>query len=99
MTQHFLLTADARSMSPLAIARLSDDKCHALLCELRWGSTEKTYALNVMFSIKPITSPHADNGNASIAVTALVSPQALSLPIINCLYAPFCLPVRFTSMR
>lgn len=40
MAQHFLLTADARSLSPLAIARLSDDKCHAMLCELRWGSTE-----------------------------------------------------------
>ena len=34
MAQHFLLTADARSLSPLAIARLSDDKCHAMLCEL-----------------------------------------------------------------
>ena len=40
MAQHFLLTADARSLSPLAIARLSDDKCHAMLCELCWGSTE-----------------------------------------------------------
>ena len=38
MAQHFLLTADARSLSPLAIARLSDDKAHAMLCELRWGS-------------------------------------------------------------
>lgn len=35
MAQHFLLTADARSLSPLAIARLSDDKAHAMLCELR----------------------------------------------------------------
>lgn len=40
MTQHFLLTADARSMSPLTIAQMSDDKCHKLLCELRWGSNE-----------------------------------------------------------
>ena len=40
MAQHFLLTADARSLSPLAIARLSDDKAHAMLCELRWGSRE-----------------------------------------------------------
>ena len=40
MAQHFLLTAGARSMSPLAIARLSDDKAHTMLCELRWGSME-----------------------------------------------------------
>ncbi|WP_375648701.1 transposase [Bartonella sp. MU70NMGDW] len=27
-------------MSSLAIARLSNDECYAMLCELRWGSTE-----------------------------------------------------------
>ncbi|WP_375623238.1 MULTISPECIES: transposase [unclassified Bartonella] len=27
-------------MSSLAIVRLSDDKCHAMLCKLRWGNTE-----------------------------------------------------------
>ncbi|WP_375658625.1 transposase [Bartonella sp. MR30HLJHH] len=27
-------------MLSLAIVRLSDDKCHAMLCELRWSSTE-----------------------------------------------------------
>ncbi len=40
MTKLFLLTAHARSMSSLAIARLSNDECYAMLCELRWGSTE-----------------------------------------------------------
>ncbi|WP_375656434.1 transposase [Bartonella sp. CM120XJJH] len=40
MTKLFLLTAHARSVSSLAIAQLSDDKCYAMLCESRWGSTE-----------------------------------------------------------
>ncbi|WP_273755570.1 MULTISPECIES: transposase [unclassified Bartonella] len=40
MTKHLLLTAHARSVSSLGIVRLSDDKCHAMLCKLRWGSTE-----------------------------------------------------------
>lgn len=38
MTQHFLLTNKARTLSPIKIATLSDDKAFSLLCELRWGS-------------------------------------------------------------
>ncbi|MEG9488959.1 IS1595 family transposase [Mannheimia indoligenes] len=40
MAQHFLLSSKARTLSPLKIARLSDDEAFSLLCELRWGSKE-----------------------------------------------------------
>ncbi|WP_373100502.1 MULTISPECIES: IS1595 family transposase [Pasteurellaceae] len=40
MTQHFLLSSKARSLSSIKIARLSDDEAFSLLCELRWGSKE-----------------------------------------------------------
>ena len=72
MPQHFLLNADARSLSPLAIARLSDDKAHVCCVNCVGAVVRLWYALSVANSIKPITSPHADNGNVSIAVTVLV---------------------------
>ncbi|MDD0824761.1 IS1595 family transposase [Mannheimia sp. AT1] len=40
MAQHFLLTSKARTLSPIKIARLSDDEAFDLLCQLRWGSKE-----------------------------------------------------------
>ncbi|URL01036.1 IS1595 family transposase [Avibacterium sp. 20-126] len=40
MAQHFLLTSKARTLSPIKIARLSDDEAFNLLCEIRWGSKE-----------------------------------------------------------
>ncbi|PJG82325.1 IS1595 family transposase [Caviibacterium pharyngocola] len=39
MAQHFLLSAKARTLSPIKIARLSDSEAHAWLMEARWGST------------------------------------------------------------
>lgn len=36
MTQHFLLSASARSLSLAQIARLSDQEAHDKFCELRW---------------------------------------------------------------
>ncbi|QEH47366.1 IS1595 family transposase [Aggregatibacter actinomycetemcomitans] len=40
MAQHFLLSSKARTLSPIKIARLSDDEALSLLCQLRWGSQE-----------------------------------------------------------
>ncbi|AWW34589.1 IS1595 family transposase [Mannheimia varigena] len=40
MTQHFLLSSKARTLSSLQIARLSDDEAFAMLCDIRWGSQE-----------------------------------------------------------
>ncbi|GAB1661105.1 IS1595 family transposase [Mannheimia haemolytica] len=40
MTQHYLLSSKARTLSSLQIARLSDDEAFAMLCEIRWGSQE-----------------------------------------------------------
>ena len=40
MAQHFLLSSKARTLSPLKIARLSDDEARSLLCQIRWGSEE-----------------------------------------------------------
>ncbi|WP_218015849.1 transposase [Bergeriella denitrificans] len=39
MAQHFLLSAKARTLSPIKIARLSDSEAHARLMEARWNST------------------------------------------------------------
>ncbi len=40
MTQHYLLSSKARTLSSLQIARLSDEQAFAMLCEIRWGSQE-----------------------------------------------------------
>lgn len=40
MSQHFLLSSKARTLSPLKIARLSDDEVRSLLCQIRWRSEE-----------------------------------------------------------
>lgn len=40
MAQHFLLSSKTRTLSPIKIARLSDDEAFDLLCQLRWGSKE-----------------------------------------------------------
>jgi transposase-like protein len=36
MSQHFLLSAAARTLSLAAVARMSDEEAHAKFCELRW---------------------------------------------------------------
>ena len=38
MAQHFLLTSKTRTLSPIKIARLSDDEAFSMLCEIHWGS-------------------------------------------------------------
>ncbi len=38
MASHFLLTSKARTLSPINIARLSDDEAFSMLCKIRWGS-------------------------------------------------------------
>lgn len=38
MSQHFLLTSKARTLSPIKIAKLSDSEAFSMLCDLRWGS-------------------------------------------------------------
>ncbi|MDC2825038.1 IS1595 family transposase, partial [Rodentibacter pneumotropicus] len=40
MSQHFLLSSKARTLSSYEIAQLSDEQAFDLLCELRWGSKE-----------------------------------------------------------
>jgi transposase-like protein len=41
MTQHFLLSAAARTLSVLEVASLSDDAAFALFERLRWGDREE----------------------------------------------------------
>ena len=41
MAQHFLLTSKARTLSPIKIARLSDDEMLSMLCQLRWRSNNE----------------------------------------------------------
>jgi putative transposase len=38
--QHFLLSSQAKTLSSIEIAKLSDDQAFELLCQLRWGSRE-----------------------------------------------------------
>src|SRR5437764_5188834 len=40
MTQHFLLSAAARTLSLSAVARMSDEEAHAKFCELRWHDNQ-----------------------------------------------------------
>lgn len=41
MAQHFLLTSKARSLSPIKIAKLSDEETLSMLCQLRWRSNNE----------------------------------------------------------
>src|SRR3954453_19192973 len=36
MSQHFLLSAAARTLSLASVARMSDEEAHAKFCEIRW---------------------------------------------------------------
>lgn len=40
MAQHFLLSAKARTLSVVAVARMSDDEARATVRALRWASTD-----------------------------------------------------------
>src|SRR5438067_8106259 len=40
VSQHFLLTAAARSLSLAQVARLSDEEAHAKFCEIRWSDND-----------------------------------------------------------
>lgn len=40
MTQHFLLSAKARTISLKAVYQMGEDKAYGLFCELRWPETE-----------------------------------------------------------
>ncbi|WP_419196330.1 transposase [Bartonella grahamii] len=86
-------------MLSLAIAWLSDDKCHAMLCELRWGSAEivvcpKCQVQNKAYyiaSCKQWQCKHCKY-HFSVISSTLFSHH-------NCHYGRFFLPVPFTSMR
>ena len=53
MTQHFLLSSKARSLSSYEIAQLSEEEAHDLLCELRWGGKEFITCPNCVVQHKP----------------------------------------------
>jgi transposase-like protein len=40
MSQHFLLSAAARTLSLSAVARMSDEEAHAIFVSIRWADTE-----------------------------------------------------------
>jgi len=40
MSQHFLLSAAARTLSLSAVARMSDDEAHAKFVEIRWSDND-----------------------------------------------------------
>lgn len=40
MTQHFLLSSKAGTLSSYEIAQLSEEEAYDLLCELRWDGKE-----------------------------------------------------------
>ena len=40
MSQHFLLSAAARTLSMSAVARMSDQEAHAKFVEIRWADNE-----------------------------------------------------------
>ncbi|MCK9607462.1 MAG: IS1595 family transposase [Methylomonas sp.] len=44
--QHFLLSAQARTLSVLKVARMTDDQAHQLFKELRWGEGEEVTCPN-----------------------------------------------------
>lgn len=44
--QHFLLSAKARTLSVIKVARMTDDQAHQLFKELRWGDSEEVTCPN-----------------------------------------------------
>ncbi len=40
MAQHFLLSAKARTLSPAAVMRMTDDEAHAAFVAIRWADTD-----------------------------------------------------------
>jgi transposase-like protein len=40
MSQHFLLSAKARTLSLSAVLRMSDEEAEAAFCRIRWGQTD-----------------------------------------------------------
>jgi ribosomal protein L37AE/L43A len=40
MSQHFLLTAAARTLSLASVARMSDEEAHAKFAEIRWADNQ-----------------------------------------------------------
>ncbi len=59
-------------MSSRAIARLSDDKCHVMLCELRWSSTEIVIFPKCQVQHTAYYIARRKNGNVSIANITLM---------------------------
>ena len=67
MTQHFLLSSKARTISSREVAQLSDEEAFDLLCELRWGSKEVVVCPKCG-SIRHIGLARVNNGGANIAI-------------------------------
>jgi hypothetical protein len=68
MPQHFLLTAEARSLSVREVFALSDEQAFDLFRELRWGKGEKVICPECA---EPVTGscPVAGSGAARPAPT------------------------------
>ena len=92
MTQHFLLSSKARTLSPLKIALLSDDEARSLLCQIRWGSEENVVCpkCGVQHLAYRIASRHqwrCKHCNHTFSVTSGTIFADRKLPIQTYLYA------------
>lgn len=81
MTQHFLLTSKARTLSSIKIARLSDDEAFSLLCELLWGSKDVVVCPKCSVQHKAYFISTRSSGDANIVIIRLALHQARFLPI------------------
>lgn len=92
MTQNFLLSSKARTLSPLKIACLSDSELHSLLCQIRWKSEEnvvcpKCGVQHIAYRITSRNQWRCKHCNHTFSVTSGTIFANRKLPIQTYLYA------------
>ncbi len=92
MTQNFLLSSKARTLSPLKIACLSDSELHSLLCQIRWKSEEnvvcpKCGVQHIAYRITSRNQWRYKHCNHTFSVTSGTIFANRKLPIQTYLYA------------
>ncbi len=99
MSQHFLLSKHARSLSLARVARMSEEEAREAFKEIRWSETEGEPVCPRRGCIACYTTRRASFSNAKAVTINTASRQARSSPAASSRFRPTFSPSRSSSTR
>jgi hypothetical protein len=90
MSQHFLLSAAARTLSLSAVARMSDEEAHAKFIAIRWADTTANLIAPNAAASRSTRSRPESCGNAALAAISSRSRRGPPSPIASGRFGIIC---------